>query len=204
MNKVYSFSEPFGSLWTYWYVRESSTALLVANLPYVWTFWRRIATGTGSVDGMSRQASATPEDALSRGEKEMKRKDTTRRRPSSPWHMYGLGADSADELEMGQPGKRRGAGGMTLDEMLRESTTDLVAGEEISPVTHPGLFYSREARRKNGSDAQLQRAVVSDSGARDLLRPDSSSGHLHQQEDTPVSSVFPQSLNSRKSAGSFL
>ena len=34
LNKVYSFSDPFGSLWTYWYTRESSTALIVANLPF--------------------------------------------------------------------------------------------------------------------------------------------------------------------------
>lgn len=35
LNKVYSFSQPFGAAWTYWYTRESSTALLVANLPFV-------------------------------------------------------------------------------------------------------------------------------------------------------------------------
>ena len=38
------------------------------------------------------------------------------RRPSFPWHMYGT-EDSLGELEMGQPGKRRAAGGMTLDEI---------------------------------------------------------------------------------------
>lgn len=42
LNKYYSFSQPFGSLWTFWYVRESSTALLVANLPFTWTLLRRI------------------------------------------------------------------------------------------------------------------------------------------------------------------
>ncbi|KAF2479135.1 hypothetical protein BDY17DRAFT_231359, partial [Neohortaea acidophila] len=42
LNKVYSFSDPFGSLWTYWYTRESSTALLVANLPFVFTLWIKI------------------------------------------------------------------------------------------------------------------------------------------------------------------
>lgn len=42
LNKYYSFSQPFGSLWTFWYVRESSTALLVANLPFTWTLLRRV------------------------------------------------------------------------------------------------------------------------------------------------------------------
>ncbi|KAI0965532.1 hypothetical protein F4678DRAFT_476532 [Xylaria arbuscula] len=36
-NKFYSFHEPFGSSWTYWYIRESSTALIVANIPFLWT-----------------------------------------------------------------------------------------------------------------------------------------------------------------------
>jgi hypothetical protein len=42
LNKYYSFTHPFGSQWTYWYVRESSTAILVANLPFTWTLLRRI------------------------------------------------------------------------------------------------------------------------------------------------------------------
>jgi len=42
MNKYYSFSNPFGSEWTYWYTREGSTAMLVANLPFVYTLLRRV------------------------------------------------------------------------------------------------------------------------------------------------------------------
>ena len=37
LNKIYSFTDPFGDMWPYWYVREASTALLVANLPFIWT-----------------------------------------------------------------------------------------------------------------------------------------------------------------------
>ncbi|KAI1123130.1 hypothetical protein F5Y10DRAFT_58407 [Nemania abortiva] len=39
-NKYYSFSEPWGSQWTYWYIRESSTALIVSNVPFLWTTLR--------------------------------------------------------------------------------------------------------------------------------------------------------------------
>jgi hypothetical protein len=42
LNKYYSFSHPFGSQWTFWYIRESSTAILVANLPFLWTLLRRM------------------------------------------------------------------------------------------------------------------------------------------------------------------
>ncbi|KAK3116894.1 hypothetical protein LTR53_002264 [Teratosphaeriaceae sp. CCFEE 6253] len=207
LNKVYSFSEPFGSLWTYWYVRESSTALLVANLPYVWTFWRRIATGTESVDGMSRRASASPEDAFGRGEKEMKRKESLQRSPSVPWHKtLADNGGGAEGLELGRPAKRRTASGMTLDEILRESKTDLTADEEISPITHPGLFFSkqgRSAKSTNSSLAELQSAVVPEDARKSVMRRQSISDH-QQQDSTQVSSSFQLSLSSEKSAGSFI
>ncbi|KAI0154709.1 hypothetical protein GGR57DRAFT_109049 [Xylariaceae sp. FL1272] len=37
VNKFYSFTHPYSGFWEYWYVRESSTALIVANLPFTWT-----------------------------------------------------------------------------------------------------------------------------------------------------------------------
>jgi hypothetical protein len=42
LNKYYSFTQPFGPDWTLWYIRESSTALIVANLPLTWPLIRRI------------------------------------------------------------------------------------------------------------------------------------------------------------------
>ncbi|RAR11194.1 ribose-phosphate pyrophosphokinase [Stemphylium lycopersici] len=42
MNTYYSLSKPYNSTWIYWYVRESSTAILVANLPFTWTILREI------------------------------------------------------------------------------------------------------------------------------------------------------------------
>jgi len=42
MNSYYSFSNPYKSTWIYWYVRESSTAILVANLPFTWTILREL------------------------------------------------------------------------------------------------------------------------------------------------------------------
>ncbi|KAF1838376.1 hypothetical protein BDW02DRAFT_412401 [Decorospora gaudefroyi] len=41
MNSYYSFYDPYRSTWIYWYVRESSTAILVANLPFTWTILKQ-------------------------------------------------------------------------------------------------------------------------------------------------------------------
>lgn len=42
LNKFYSFTQPFGSEWTFWYIRESSTALITASLPMTWTLFRHM------------------------------------------------------------------------------------------------------------------------------------------------------------------
>ncbi|KAF1939487.1 hypothetical protein EJ02DRAFT_352234 [Clathrospora elynae] len=42
MNSYYSLNNPYRSTWIYWYVRESSTAILVANLPFTWTVLREV------------------------------------------------------------------------------------------------------------------------------------------------------------------
>jgi BMFP domain-containing protein YqiC len=42
LNKYYSFTQPFAPNWTFWYIREASTAILVANIPQCWPLIRRI------------------------------------------------------------------------------------------------------------------------------------------------------------------
>lgn len=42
LNKYYSFSNPFGEQWTIWYLRESYTALLCANLPLIYPLIQRV------------------------------------------------------------------------------------------------------------------------------------------------------------------
>lgn len=42
LNKYYSFSTPYEPTWIFWYCRESSTAILVANMPFTWTLLRKL------------------------------------------------------------------------------------------------------------------------------------------------------------------
>ncbi|KAL6707284.1 hypothetical protein ACN47E_004272 [Coniothyrium glycines] len=42
MNSYSSFSNPYHPTWMFWYIRESSTAILVANLPFTWTILRNL------------------------------------------------------------------------------------------------------------------------------------------------------------------
>ncbi|KAI8940167.1 hypothetical protein NX059_003874 [Plenodomus lindquistii] len=42
LNKYYSFTHPFGTEWTIWYIRESYTAMLCANLPLTYPLIQRV------------------------------------------------------------------------------------------------------------------------------------------------------------------
>lgn len=42
LNKYYSFTHPFGTEWTLWYLREIFTALLCANLPLTYPLIQRV------------------------------------------------------------------------------------------------------------------------------------------------------------------
>ncbi|KAH7093578.1 hypothetical protein FB567DRAFT_411664, partial [Paraphoma chrysanthemicola] len=50
LNSYYSFVNPYKQTWVFWYVRESSTAILVANLPFTWTILRELFD-LGTFDG---------------------------------------------------------------------------------------------------------------------------------------------------------
>jgi hypothetical protein len=52
LNSYYSFKDPYRQTWVSWYVRESSTAILVANLPFTWTILREFFD-VGSFDETS-------------------------------------------------------------------------------------------------------------------------------------------------------
>lgn len=42
LNSYYSFAYPYGTTWMFWYIRESSMAIIVANMPFTWTLLREM------------------------------------------------------------------------------------------------------------------------------------------------------------------
>ncbi|KAF2628819.1 hypothetical protein BU25DRAFT_390760 [Macroventuria anomochaeta] len=42
LNSYYSFAHPYDDMWMFWYVRESSMAIIVANIPFTWTIIREL------------------------------------------------------------------------------------------------------------------------------------------------------------------
>jgi hypothetical protein len=42
LNSYYSFSDPYSGTWMFWYIREASMAIIVANVPFTWTLVREV------------------------------------------------------------------------------------------------------------------------------------------------------------------
>lgn len=42
LSKNLSFTQPFSGEWVYWYTRESSTVMIVSNMPYTWGLVRKV------------------------------------------------------------------------------------------------------------------------------------------------------------------
>lgn len=183
LNKVYSFTDPFGSQWTYWYIRESSTALIVANLPFVWTLWRKLAGFEPSIHGVSRHNSGATAGTAARASSS--RRGSTKRRLSS-WFRRG----TAPDLELDPPPRHKLPAVDDDDEHHRLQSDD--HGPEMSaadffaldaprlastdappdPITHPHLFYARQkaSLRRDDELPEMDMAVLNESPARETLR----------------------------------
>jgi len=140
LNKVYSFSDPFGAMWTYWYTRESSTALLVANLPFVWTLWRRIP---GFKQVFGSYLSPTQHAQTGPDEGEEIRQDSKRPASSEDTSRNSIPSD-LEMLEGIPAGSSATDRRMTLSEILGEENPASKSSKEPTPITHPHLFYARK------------------------------------------------------------
>jgi len=65
LNKYYSFAHPFSPMWEFWYIREASTAILVANMPMCWSLMRRLFklrafSGISSSNGQRSRSKSLP------------------------------------------------------------------------------------------------------------------------------------------------
>lgn len=110
LNKYYSFTHPFGVEWTIWYLRESYTALLCANLPLIYPLIQRAFNlhnwsyksnyGTGQLRGssgpngaLSAMKSNTATSKLQSGPSST---GTIRRAESQEW----INAGGSDDLRI--------------------------------------------------------------------------------------------------------
>lgn len=186
LNKIYSFTDPFGSLWTFWYTRESSTALLVANLPFVWTLWVRIP-GVRKLVGKTEHGQAVYGNNSS---SKNPNADNLDRANTLRSDLFG---DSDEDHEMTSNAQQRH---VSFADMLEERNPDSMKSKP-TPLTHPQLFFGgKQSAKSELGDGESEEHVFV--GEKDnVLRRESSS-----EPDRPTStrdSTNHPSMNSKKS-----
>lgn len=113
LNKYYSFAHPFSPQWTFWYIREASTAIYVANIPLCWPLMRRVfnlrsfnghssKTGTNSHQMMSGSRLGASRVYGNGTVTSQTRKDGSN---GSWWDREGLARTESEELIVEQPTK---------------------------------------------------------------------------------------------------
>ncbi|WPH03323.1 Hypothetical protein R9X50_00620000 [Acrodontium crateriforme] len=182
LNKVYSWTQPFGSAWTYWYVRESSTALLVANLPFVWTVWRKVTGIKSSTKASTCNSAYVPGQAPKEGNR---RHHSVLSGPDDDFfEAHGTDGD----LEMGQH--------LSFHDMLRENNP-ASDKKDATPYTHPRLFYGTEAGQLKNSERFFSRTPTSENNG--------ASGSSRGTETVaPTASTCPPSISSQASSAPLL
>jgi hypothetical protein len=147
LNKYYSFTDPFGNDWIFWYVRESATAIIVANLPFVWLLYRRvfgIRTTTNVTESKSRSKSGGAFDISLRSRPESKmpsRLQPLRSRKMSDDSQMALGQGKSYMCEVTTSEAEEGS--------QRERSFDDKMADGAAPVTPPRVAHSDRSRDIN-------------------------------------------------------
>lgn len=162
LNKVYSFSQPFGSEWTHWYVRESSTALLVCNLPFCWIFVRRIykllSIPFTSTSGSENNGGSLITRSVSRFGV---RKRTPNGGRANDLATTNPAAVMDVELGPHRLGSHDAAGNsdLSIGQILAESPS-AAPKETVTELTHPRAFLERKRSKNVAASASRPLSVM--------------------------------------------
>ncbi|KAF2502522.1 hypothetical protein BU16DRAFT_448997 [Lophium mytilinum] len=148
LNKYYSFKSPYStSTWISWYIREASTAILVANLPFTWTLLRKLFN-LGAFDG-SAPPPATYHSSRTAGGRRTQRKRDSHQAPVSKEKATLEGSQnsevSKDSKEARSSGSRLGPS--ETPTTMQSDHSDLPLVPEMS--SHPDSW-----------DVEAQRATI--------------------------------------------
>lgn len=141
MLTKFNSTAPFGNAWVYWYVRESATAIIVANLPFVWLLYRRMF-------GI-KTASATRSRTKSGGNTiSLRSRVESKAQPRAPLPRK-ESYDSEVAFGLGKPELSEVTTETTPEELRRERSFDDKISSDTSTTKHLGLFHGHRSRESD-------------------------------------------------------
>jgi hypothetical protein len=145
LSKSSSFADVFDDAWVYWYVRESSTAIIVANLPFVWLLYRRMfGIKTASVSASRTKSGHNTISLRSRTEQRVTIRAPRPRKGSDDSEMaFGLGKPELSQASTVTTTVTTG------EDAQRERSFDDKVASDPSTTKHLGLFHGHRSRESD-------------------------------------------------------
>jgi hypothetical protein len=144
LSKSSSFADVFDDAWVYWYVRESSTAIIVANLPFVWLLYRRMfGIKTTSASASRTKSGHNVISLRSRTEQRVTIRAPRPRKGSDDSEMaFGLGKSELSQASTVTTTVTTG------EDVRRERSFDDKVANDPSTTKHLGLFHGHRSRER--------------------------------------------------------
>ncbi|KAH6633605.1 hypothetical protein C7974DRAFT_175244 [Boeremia exigua] len=144
LNSYFSFAKPYGRDWMFWYIRESSMAIIVANMPFTWTLLREMFE-VGDFDGEAQpwtfHPHARPTSITTNRTHETASSDPRHRTHESAVHSHGSrGTLSTTLVGSMSPGRGEGvspAKSLALEEIDRDAETQAVRFHDFASIPPP-------------------------------------------------------------------
>jgi hypothetical protein len=144
LSKSSSFANVYSDAWVYWYVRESSTAIIVANLPFVWLLYRRmfgIKTASASASASRTKSGHNAISLRSRTEQRVTiRAPRPRKGSDDSETAFGLGKSELSQASTVTTTVTTG------EDIQRERSFDDKVASDPSTTKHLGLFHGHRSR----------------------------------------------------------
>jgi hypothetical protein len=152
LSKSSSWRDPYSDAWVYWYVRESATAVIVANLPFVWLLYRRMfGVRTTSASGSRSKSGQNTISLRSRtGSKLPARASRVRRGSEDSELTFGL-----DKSELSQTTTVIIGG-----ERQRERSFDEKIASDPLTTKHLRLFHGHRSRESDVAQLHCMETAI--------------------------------------------
>jgi hypothetical protein len=148
LNSYYSFAQPYGRTWMFWYIRESSVAVIVANIPFTWTIVRELFE-VGEFDNVQPWTFHPHARTVSMATRTTRQTASSAQRPQAHDSFLNSGGsrrnNSMTLVGSASPGKENGtspAKSLALEETDRDQEMQTIRSRDFETAPSGSIFLT--------------------------------------------------------------
>ena len=148
LNSYYSFAQPYGRMWMFWYIRESSVAVIVANIPFTWTILRELFE-VGEFDNVQPWTFHPHARTVSMATHTTRQTASSAQRPRAHDSFLNSGGSRGTQsmtlVGSASPGKEKGASpakSLAMEDIDRDQEMQTVRSHDFGTATSGSMFLT--------------------------------------------------------------